>query len=126
MHLALFGGIIYVDRPLRLAEKAGAMVIYLAFAVLNFRVMSIHMGLLHNVYREVAALESDQCCSDSQLVAYVATDLASGRFSVAEGVLVRGHLLMAGLVVTSTVLDRAIGAKNQRTAAPSNDDALSV
>jgi len=35
VHLALFGGIIYVDRPLRTLEKVGAILLYTGFATVN-------------------------------------------------------------------------------------------
>ena len=36
VHLALIGGIIYVDRPLTKKEKTGAIIIYSGFAVINY------------------------------------------------------------------------------------------
>lgn len=110
VHLAIFGGIIYVDRPLRLPEKVGAMAIYAAFAVLNFRVMRVQMDLLQRAYREIADRVADDCCVGNRLVEYVAADVASGRFSLTDAVLVGGHLLMAVLVTVSIVFDKTFGA----------------
>ena len=114
VHLALFGGIIYVDRPLRLPEKLGAIAIYAAFALLDFRVMRLQFGLLQSAYREIASRAGDACCAGNQLIEYVAADVASGRLGVAEGVIVGGHLIMATLVVLCIVFDQAIGAGRLR------------
>lgn len=111
VHLALFGGIIYVDRPLRLPEKVGAMALYTAFGLINFRIMQIQVDLLHNAYREIADRMTLDCCANNQLLEYVATDVASGRFAFTELFLVGGHLLMAFLVVVSIVFDTSIGSK---------------
>ena len=39
IHLALFGGIIYVDRPLRTVEKLFGILIYTGFAILNVLIL---------------------------------------------------------------------------------------
>ncbi len=36
VHMAIFGGIVYVDRPLRRTEKIFAIVAYVIFAFMNF------------------------------------------------------------------------------------------
>jgi len=36
VHMAIFGGIIYVDRPLKRTEKTFAIVAYLVFGGMNF------------------------------------------------------------------------------------------
>ena len=111
VHLALFGGIIYVDHPLRLPEKIGAIAIYMAFAVLDYRVMRLQFGLLENAFRDIAALEGDACCVGNRLVDYVAADVASGRLGIASKIIVVGHVVMAMLVVLCIVFDRAFGNK---------------
>lgn len=114
VHLALLGGIIYVDHPLRLAEKIGAISIYMAFAVLDYRVMRLQFGLLENAFRDIAALRGDACCFGSRLVDFVAADVASGRLGVASKIIVIGHVVMAILVVLCIVFDRALGSKLAR------------
>ena len=39
VHLALIGGIIYVDRPLKRPEKWAAILVYTGFAAINFLMM---------------------------------------------------------------------------------------
>ena len=108
VHLALLGGIVFADRSLRRPEKIGAAVIYLAFALLNFRILRLQMNLLKATFSEIAALSTDSCCVSSALVQTVAADVASGRFMYAETVLVGGHLLMALIILLSIAFDRAI------------------
>lgn len=114
VHLALFGGIIYVDHPLRVPEKIGAIAIYLAFALLDYRIMRLQFGLLESAFTDIAALNGDSCCTGSQLVEYVAADVASSRLDVAANVIVVGHAAMAALVVLCVIFDKAIGAKQPR------------
>ena len=124
VHLALLGGVIYVDRPLRLPEKAGAMVIYTSFAFLNYRVLRVQMDLLQTTFRQIAALKGDECCLESLLVEYVAADVASGRFALAVETLIGGHILMAVVVTTAIIFDKAVGAKSHLTRASLNEEAL--
>lgn len=110
VHLAIFGGIIYVDRPLRLPEKVGAMAIYAAFAALNFRAMRLQMNLMQHAYQEIALLMTEECCMDNLLVQFVAADVASGRFVLAASIVVGGHSLMAVLVAVSIIFDKTLRA----------------
>ena len=45
VHMALFGGIIYVDRPLRKTEKLVAVALYSGFAVVNFLMLPNQLDL---------------------------------------------------------------------------------
>jgi hypothetical protein len=45
VHLAIFGGIIYVDRPLTRTEKVASLFIYSLFAYLNYRIMANQLTL---------------------------------------------------------------------------------
>ena len=111
VHLAVFGGIIYVDRPLRLAEKIGALFVYASFAALNYRVMRVQLRLLESSYNEIADRAADGCCGGNQLIEYVAADVASGRFDLTGQIVGGGNLVMAAVVGIAIIFDRAIGAK---------------
>ena len=50
VHLALIGGIIYVDRPLFRNEKIAAIIIYTGFALFNFFYMSLIILILKIFY----------------------------------------------------------------------------
>ncbi|MDJ0748191.1 MAG: hypothetical protein QNJ11_01845 [Woeseiaceae bacterium] len=117
VHLAIFGGIIYVDRPLRLPEKVGAMAIYAAFAALNFRVMRLQMDLMQHAYQEIALFITEECCADNLLVEFVATDVESERFALADSIVVGGHSIMALLVAVSIVFDKTLRATARDSAA---------
>lgn len=71
VHMAIFGGIIYVDRPLRRPEKAFAIVAYCVFALMNF--VAVRGG-----QRLMASLRSDLVNAD------VRTDAVSATVSLFE------------------------------------------
>ena len=53
VHMALFGGIIYVDRPLRKTEKIVAIGLYSGFAVVNYLMLSNQLDLMATIYNEI-------------------------------------------------------------------------
>lgn len=105
VHLAIFGGIIYVDRPLRRLEKIGAVGLYVPFAMLHFRGMRQQLNLMSNAFNEVSDRVTAGCCPDNDLLGYVQQDVASGRFETAFWVLVGAHLLMGALVLLAIGFD---------------------
>lgn len=124
VHLAIFGGIIYVDRPLWSLEKVGALLIYFPFAVLNFRITRLQMDLLQTAYRDIAKMADDNCCVSSELVANIASHVASDRFGFADSIVIGGHVLVAFLVVMSIVFDRAISSRIHRESKLSSEAAV--
>jgi hypothetical protein len=108
VHLALFGGIIYVERPLRMVEKAAALFVYLLFAVFNYRVMYTQMTFLGSLYADVAAFASEACCSSLRAIAHVVSEVEGGRFERNRLFLGVAHLAMGILAVLSIVFDRAL------------------
>ncbi|MDJ0655714.1 MAG: hypothetical protein QNJ40_16230 [Xanthomonadales bacterium] len=104
VHLALFGAVIYVDRPLKRAEKAGAILIYAGFAALSYRLMLGQVALLEQAYADIATLASP----DSRLLTHMAAALHDGKLEFASGMIVWGHIIMLGLVVLSLIFDRAL------------------
>ena len=111
VHLAILGGIAYVDRPLRPLEKVGAMAVYVSFIIVNYRATRFHMGLLQHAYREVADMAVDSCCINSKTVAFVARDVASGRFDFANTFATVAHLLMAALVVLAIIFNVELSSR---------------
>lgn len=107
IHMALLGGIIYVDRPLSRIEKSIAIVIYLVFAVFNYRVMRLQHALLEAAYTDIVALRDDACCIDSSLMDFYVAEIESGfperLFWVTGGL----HLLAIAVVLVSIIADRA-------------------
>ncbi len=101
VHLALFGAVIYVDRPLK---RAGAILIYAGFAALSYRLMLGQVALLEQAYADIATLASP----DSRLLTHMAAALHDGKLEFASGMIVWGHIIMLGLVVLSLIFDRAL------------------
>lgn len=60
VHMAMFGGIIYVDRPLKPTEKIFAVIAYLIFAVLNFVAVRAGQRLMGALRTDLSELESMQ------------------------------------------------------------------
>ena len=53
VHMALFGGIVYVDRPLRKMEKIVAIGLYTGFAAVNYLMLSNQLDLLQTIHTEI-------------------------------------------------------------------------
>ena len=58
VHMALFGGIIYLDRPLRLVEKIPALLIFSGGSFVNYKIMVIQFVALKKYL--------PRCCSFSR------------------------------------------------------------
>lgn len=108
VHLAIFGGIIYVDRPLRNAEKIASLIIYTAFAIFNYRIMKTQMVMMQKIYIEIDQIANQPCCTANEVLAFMSAELASGRFEWALWFLGATHVVMYTLVVLSIVFDRAL------------------
>ena len=107
-HLAIFGGIIYVDRPLRHNEKIASLFIYTIFALLNFRIMQNQLDLSDSLVREISKLSADPCCSDNETVNYIAAQLNSGFQPLKEVFLLVGHFVFYIIVLLSILFDKAL------------------
>lgn len=110
VHLALFAGIIYVDRPLRIPEKWGAMILYGGFAAVNYGVLATQVGMLEGAYAEATRLLKVPCCVDNEILIHMTQELAEGRLSLMNGLLLLIHGLTFVLVLLSIVFDRSRSA----------------
>ena len=108
VHLAIFGGIIYVDRPLRTSEKIASIFIYTIFAFLNFRMMQSQLNLLFNAYIEIAKYSNEPCCSSNEIILYMSEELNAGKFKFRFLMLNTGHILMYFMVLLSILFDKAL------------------
>lgn len=113
VHMALFGGIIYVDRPLRLIEKIPALMIYSGFAFVNYKIMVIQFESLKNIYLDVADLAAKGCCDGSHIVGQMLSELDKGKFEISFQVLDVMHVVMFVLVVLSIVFDKALSVRQK-------------
>lgn len=109
VQLALFAGIIYVDRPLHIPEKWGAMILYGGFAAVNYRVLATQVGMLEGAYAEATRLLKAPCCVDNEILIHMTQELAEGRLSLVSGLLLLIHSLAFVLVLLSIVFDRSRG-----------------
>lgn len=110
-HLAIFGAIIYLDRPLGAVEKAVPLLVYLVFAVFNYRLLGNQIGLLAALYSDVARLSSEACCASLAAVDFMASDLEGGRFRRSHGAALVIHVAMAAAVTLSVLFDRQLFAR---------------
>ncbi len=110
VHMAIFGGIIYVDRPLSRSEKVGALIIYAGFALINYLVTRTLIEFSHTANQEIARYVMDECCRSNLLVIQVAERLEGPGHSIARNVLFVSHIVMALLVVLSIVFDKQVSA----------------
>lgn len=56
VHMALFGGIVYVDRPLKVPEKWVAMFLYLGFSLVNYTQLHNLVSMLSMSYMDIIAM----------------------------------------------------------------------
>lgn len=115
VHLAIFGGIIYVDRPLRYHEKIASLIIYSIFAILNYSIMKIQLDLSLGLVSEIAKLESNPCCIDNATVKYIADRFNSGAYILKEILLIVGHLVFYVMILLSILFDKALSKLGETT-----------
>ena len=116
VHLALFGGIIYVDRPLRITEKTGAIILYAGFATINYLVMNNQLTLMSNLYMDIINLSVDDCCSHLHVIQRLAEEEKGGKSEITQNVVFVSHTLMFLLAIGSIVFDRALSVKDSEEA----------
>lgn len=108
IHLALFGGIIYVDRPLRALEKIAAMFLYSCFTTLNYQMMTAQTLMLEQTYLEIAKFSLDNCCKNNYLIAHISKEIELQRFNISYFILRALHMIMFTLVLLSILFDRKL------------------
>ena len=108
VHLALFGGIIYVDRPLRTLEKVGAILLYTGFATVNYFVMYGQFNLMSHLLGDISVLSTDECCKNLKTIQLLASEHGNDRSEISNIVLNASHGIMFLLATTSIIFDRAL------------------
>ena len=108
VHLAIFGGIIYVDRPLRHNEKIASLIIYTIFAFLNYSIMQHQLDLSGSLINEIAKLADDPCCSENASVQYFAGQFNSAFQALRKIFLITGHIAFYIIVLLSIIFDKAL------------------
>lgn len=110
IHMAIFGGIIYVDRPLTRSEKVGALIIYTGFAIINYLVTKNLVEFYNAASQDIASYATDACCRDNLLVKQVVARLEGSGYRTTRNVLLLSHLAMAVLVTLSIIFDKKVAA----------------
>ncbi len=107
VHLALIGGIIYVDRPLHKPEKIIAVLVYTGFAVINYLMMLNQVHFMNSIYHDILAFQNLDCCKDSKTLEHIALISGHSAFKNTIWSIASIHIVMYILVVVSILNDKA-------------------
>jgi len=108
VHLALIGGLIYVDRPLSKREKAGAIMVYTGFALINFYMMKAQAKFLVSVYEQIDQIKDQPCCQDNAVVAHIAGLNAVNANDMLINSIIIVHLLMLLVILLTITFDKQV------------------
>jgi hypothetical protein len=108
VHLALFGAIVYIDRPLRRVEKLASLMLYVGFATVNYLQMSNQVNLLDAIYADITELSIQDEHANTVVIQHLATEAERGQIPLARRVLVFSHVIMLILVALSVIFDGRI------------------
>ena len=108
VHLALIGGIIYVDRPLFRNEKIAAIIIYTGFALVNFLMMRSQALFLGSIYQQIFAMREQACCLDNSVISYVVSLHEWDSSAKTLTSIMVTHLVMYIILMLSIFYDRAL------------------
>jgi hypothetical protein len=77
IHLALLGGVFFIDRPVPVHGKLAATAVYVVFATFNFRALRAQHRILEHVYQDIVELKDSACCQGSELMAFYVNEVAA-------------------------------------------------
>jgi len=106
IHLAILGGIVYVDRPLSISEKTVALALYFGFVVANYYGLSLQQDLLNASIQEIASYKSNPCCESNFLTHYYVNMLDSNYRDTDRVVALIAHIVAALVIIASIVSDK--------------------
>ena len=108
IHLALLGGIIYVDRPLSKNERIMAILLYTMFAALNYAIIYVQQLKLNAMVVELVKLAKvPELASNELIKLYVAFDqhdYYEWRINLSVAI----HIIAFVVVVLSIVYDKPV------------------
>jgi len=107
VHLAIIGGIIYVDRPLKSTEKVAAILVYTGFAVINYLMMYSQANFLSSIHGQIASMKELGCCNNNLVVDHIARRFHVNSISKTIMTLSGVHLAMYTLIILSLAFDKA-------------------
>lgn len=104
VHMAIFGGIIYVDRPLKRTEKLFAVVAYLIFGMMNFVALRAGQRLMNALRADLTNVSASRDAPSQTAQLF---EVSSRFFPYQEAMTSAIHLAAALLVIGAIVHDRA-------------------
>ncbi len=108
VHLALIGGIIYVDRPLSKREKLGALAVYSGFALINFYMMKAQATFLGSIYQQISNIKDDICCKNNAVIGHVIDLYQMKSAEMLELSILIVHTLMLGVIFLTIIYDKKL------------------
>jgi len=103
IHMALFGGIVYVDRPLKLPEKWVAILLYSGFSIINYVMLSNQFSMLIITYQDIVSVAVNH--TDFAIIDYYENVLQSGLYPYVKPLIAIIHVVMFIIVAISIVFD---------------------
>jgi len=113
VHLALIGGIIYVDQPLSKHEKSATVVIYAGFALINYYMMKGQALFLENIYMQIEAIKDDACCKANHVINHVVTLINKKSVPALKFSIIAVHVVMFVVMVLSIFFDSSKPQENK-------------
>jgi len=108
VHLALIGGIIYVDRPLFKKEKVAALLIYSGFAFINYMMMRNQALFLDSIYQQLFVMRNEACCINNKVIDYiVGLNEYDNSHKLMSSILIT-HIIMYIILTLSIFYDKAL------------------
>jgi hypothetical protein len=103
MHMALFGGIVYVDRPLKPPEKWVAIFLYSGFSIINYIMLSNQFSMLLIAYQDIVSVAVNH--ADFAILDYYENVFQSGLYRYVKPLIATVHVIMFIIVLVSIILD---------------------
>ncbi len=110
IHAALFGGIVYVDRPLRYVEKIVVIISYSAIAYYNYYLTRSSQKLLQSFYQDIASIKEKQKL-DLEVINYLEQFVTSSWWWGSYLAAVIVHLTALVIVILAVINDKSLQEK---------------
>lgn len=104
MHMALFGGIVYVDRPLKRPEKWVAILLYSGFSFINYLMLNNQFSMLMVIYQDVVSVAGNH--TGFAIIGYYENVFQSGRYLYVKPLIAIIHAIMFIIVLVSIIFDK--------------------
>ena len=112
VHLALIGGIIYVDRPLTKKEKSAAIFVYSGFAMINYFMMKGQAEFLNSIYKQIDFIKNDICCKGNFVINHVVNLHEINVTSILSTSIIVTHIIMFLVILLSIFFDKKLSVEH--------------